>query len=231
MLFLKRLFNQPLNMKINQKSMKKFKYTLAGFLLLGIVFSVSAQTQKGKFLLGGGSSLNLSSANSKLTDLSDEEQNLKTYEIKFSPQTGYFFVDNWAVGMKIPFDYSLIKVDNNSKDKSTSLIIAPFVIHYFGNGKLKPYLKAGVGWGTEKMVYILDDLSIDPDYYSKEEYKFSQFLVDAEAGISVFLNEKAAIDLGISYTSLTLKQQQGKSLNNFNDKNGFDFNIGFSIIL
>ena len=133
--------------------------------------------------------------------------------------------------MKIPFEYSCIKIDNNSKDESRFLIIAPFVIHYFGNGKLKPYLQVGVGWGTEKLNYTLDGLIIDPDYSSNEEYKFSQFLVDAEAGISVFLNEKAAIDLGISYTSLTLKQQQGKSLNNFNDKNGFDFNIGFIIIL
>lgn len=75
--------------------MKNSKYVLAGLLLVGIVFSVSAQPQKGKLLFGGGSNLNLSSANSKLKDVSNEEQNLKTYEIKFSPQTGYFFVDNW----------------------------------------------------------------------------------------------------------------------------------------
>ncbi len=171
--------------------MKNLKYALAGFLLLGIVFSGTGQTQKGKLLVGGGSMLNFTSAKSKWKDDTRSEDDSKIFKIEFSPQVGYFFVDNWAVGMEIPLDYSLEKNESYGKTKSTSLTIAPFIIHYFGNSNVKPYLQAGFGWGFQTLKYNYSGGYYDPKFnYTTVNIHMACYFTMREEAFRFFLTKK-----------------------------------------
>src|SRR5690606_7276866 len=71
----------------NKKYMKKLFLSLA--LLGGVVFSSQAQTEKGKFIVGGNVSYN--------TTKSDLDGAKASHEFSIVPNIGYFVNDNIAI--------------------------------------------------------------------------------------------------------------------------------------
>lgn len=94
------------------------KTSLLSFVLVSLIISANAQTEKGDWMVGG--SFRLSTEKSTTT-------------ISLTPNTGVFIIRNLAVGGNVGFDYS--KVGTN---KTTDFRIGPFVRYYFTQADVRP---------------------------------------------------------------------------------------------
>src|SRR4051812_2434681 len=94
------------------------KYVLTALVAVSSLVA-SAQTGKGQWLVGGNASFNHSKV--------DET---KTSQITFSPNAGYFFINNLAGGLRLNLQSTTNKASGEGvdyKQTSTSTSIAPFV--------------------------------------------------------------------------------------------------------
>jgi opacity protein-like surface antigen len=185
---------------------------------------VSAQTEKGNFFLGGKSSMNISSTeNEYKSDYGTTSEKLK--KLEFSPQIGYFLAEGFVIGSELLISTSKSETDDDVY-KHSGVAIVPFARYYFGKTNLKPYLQAGLGFGSYKSKYDYDHFS--EDYNG--EYKSTQSLYKLEGGLGIFLNKSVALDLGLGYSSVTMKQKD-RDDNNKTTVKGFALNVGFVICL
>ncbi len=102
-------------------------------LLCGRVFAgdVSAQTEKGDWLVGG------------LLDL-NTAKNSTTFN--FSPNAGYFLANNLAIGGNLVFAY-----DKLGDLKVTTFGIGPFVRYYFTDDKVRPFFAGDMAFEKRKI--------------------------------------------------------------------------------
>ena len=91
-----------------------------------LTLASEAQTSKGNFLLGGSVSFN--SAKEKVTLEGTSETSKPTTTLAFTPNAGYFIMDNLAVGGSL----TLLSVnEKESETKTSTFLFAPFVRYYF----------------------------------------------------------------------------------------------------
>jgi hypothetical protein len=178
--------------------------------------TAQSQTEKGKFLLSGGSNLSFYTYknNWEGSDYSD-----KSSSISLTPQGGYFITDGLAIGAEIPFYHYW-----NSNYKSTSFSFGPFLKYYLGKSKFKPYLLGAVDYGKDRS---------KADYEtSSYEYTSKIYLYKLEVGMGIFINKNLAIDFGFQYIyqDLKLKVNEQAAYNKGNSKD-LDFTVGFTVIL
>ncbi len=192
-------------------------------ILLAVAFmiaaeQINAQTEKGKFLIGGQSSFEFNSLKSKTQYETNTVDNGKYRNIAISPECSYFFSRNIAFGLEIPFSFSK-QIYDAQYTNTTSIQFIPFLIKYFGESKYKPYLMGGVGpgWGKTK-----SHMSSDTDY----TYTSKLFTWEVGGGLAVFLNENVALDFGAGYGYSSSKNHDD-FLNT--DEKDIRSGIGFSI--
>src|SRR5258708_35660342 len=101
------------------------------------VIAASAQINQGQWLVGG----NVNFTSSKQGDA-------KLTHINFSPDAGYFFINNFAGGLRL--NVSSDKPDGG--DASTIFTVAPFVRYYFlpSAQKVNVFADAQYGFGSGK---------------------------------------------------------------------------------
>jgi outer membrane protein len=203
--------------------MIKLMRLIATLLIIGISLSAVGQTTKGSFLLGGQSSLNLdfSSTKSK-SDLGSSDQYKKT-SFNLRPAIGYFFVDNLALGIELPIQYSSMKDSDDDKMTQSSLVFAPFLKYYFGDSMMKPYVNGSIGFGRGSVSY---DFTMGSDSYS-----MSLFAYQLGAGLSIFLHEKVSLDLGLSWSSTSTTQVEDNPTNSKTISSGLGFGIGIFVVI
>ena len=159
--------------------MKKKIFVLV-LLIMYFTITVIAQTDKGNWLLGGNASFS-----------SSKQGDEKLTSINFSPNAGYFFINNLAGG--ISFDLSNYKV-KGSDGSTTDLSIGPFLRYYFLKLAQRAMLfgEGSFGFGSYKTTGT---------YGSTE--KFTSWML--AAGPAFFLNEHTALELALYYNSLKYK--------------------------
>lgn len=160
--------------------------------------SASAQTGKGSGLLGGTISFE-----------SEKYGDYKTTYFTFSPEVGYFFIDNFAGGLR--FDIWSEKYDG---DKYSSTAIAPFLRYYFlpMENKVRLFADASYGFGTEK----------DKSGSSTDKWNFSSFT--ASAGPVFFLSPNTALMVALRYNNWKYKDASDAY-------NTIGLNVGFQVHL
>lgn len=121
---------------------------IAGFLLVSL--ASQAQFQKGMF-----------TANFDVGDIRSISIQNKKFDkhnsFSFNPGFGYFIKKNWELGLK--FNYTSFHLNDSSHggsyENSRSIGFDLYTNYYFGNGKLRPYLTAKIGWGHAEGRYDL----------------------------------------------------------------------------
>ncbi len=108
--------------------MKKNLLVMLAFMAIGL--AVSAQTEKGNYLVGGNVELNTSKNNTV---------------IALTPSVGYFFLNNLAAGANVNLSYS--KVGEN---KTTQFGIGPFARYYLGTLNIRPFAHANINFTSNK---------------------------------------------------------------------------------
>jgi opacity protein-like surface antigen len=158
-----------------------------------------AQVKKGQWLAGG----NVAFSSSKSGDF-------KTTTFNFAPDAGYFFIDNFAGGIR--FDVTSAKEKIGSVDeKFTSTMIAPFLRYYFlpAAQKVNVFADASYGFGSMK---------------GDESNSQSVSGYSVAAGPAIFVSPNTAIEITLGYNSVKYEGVDDRT-------NTFRFGAGFQIHL
>jgi hypothetical protein len=172
--------------------MKKLSIAL---LFFGLIGSLNAQIMKNDWLLGGG----IKFASNKVADI-------KTSMFEFSPNAGYFFVNNFAGGLRA--DINSVKLED--EDAMSSTLISPFLRYYFlpGDNKVNIMLDGSFGFGSTSALGETTSLSG----------------VTFAAGPAIFLNKHTALEFTLGYNSMKYEDDPDRS-------NTFTVGVGFQIHL
>lgn len=174
------------------------KSVLAACMLLLFVSVTNSQITKGNLLLGGSTSFS-----------SDKWGDSKSTSFSFAPNIGYFFVNNFAGGLRIQID--TYKEDGDD-DTYVVTNFAPFLRYYFIPSSkaqnVNVFADAAYGFGSEG--------SGD----SKSNMNGYSFM----AGPAIFLNPHTALEFTLGYSSTKFEGDPDRY-------NSFKINIGFQIHL
>ncbi len=171
-------------------------------LLFAASFPASAQTDKGKIMVGGNMNLRIPT--------NDGESVQQSY-LSLTPNVGFFLADNVALGFGLPVSSNRY-LDNRTgyTSRSSSFGFAPFGRYYFGASNIKPFLEGRFGierFRTEET--------------GKANRRDEAVFVGFGAGIALFLNDHVALEPKLSYDAY----------NRGGTHSAFNFNLGFQVYL
>jgi hypothetical protein len=171
------------------------KKVLFAAVLLTAFQVTNAQVNKGQWLAGG----NVSFASEKTGDA-------KSTTIDISPNAGYFFMNNFAGGLRVTFISEKFK---GADEAWTKFMAAPFLRYYFlpAAEKLNIFADGSFGFGSAGG----DD---------KQSLTGFQFM----AGPAIFLTPNTALEIALGYRSLKMKDAEDAT-------NTFGINVGFQVHL
>ena len=191
--------------------MKKLFLSLA--LLGGVVFSSQAQTEKGKFIVGGNVSYN--------TTKSDLDGAKASHEFSIVPNIGYFVNDNIAIGTGIGYESAKASTPGDF-GKTESFVVSPFgryyvpvadKFHFFGQ------LSVPMAFGNTK--------ALDADLEVGEKTGSSTSIgVAVSPGFAFFPSSRIGIEFalnGISYNDYSIEDRDG---NRIDSRGSQSFSIG-----
>lgn len=189
--------------------MKRLKLLL---LLFIVSFNLSAQINKGSFMIEAG--INLGDCQSipfigttgisfRATDNYSKDYNNGTSQIylarrffnySFAPRIGYVLGKNLVIGGDFHYYKNTYKLKDydHSTNKYRSAMYGIFIRKYFGTGRLLPLVEAGIGIGLSKN--ISDQTSPGGALY-KETERRDLFYFSGAAGFSYSLNSRLKVNL------------------------------------
>lgn len=180
--------------------MKKLILSIA--LLSGIAFTSQAQTEKGKFVVGGNVSYS--------TVKTDADNAKASHNFSIVPNVGYFVSDNIAVGTGIGYQTS--KASSASQfGKREAFVVAPFGRHYVPLAekfKFFSQLSVPMEFGTTK--------AIDGDLKVGDKTGTSTSIGVALApGFAYYPSSKIGIEFalnGIAYQNSKVEDADGNKI-------------------
>jgi len=177
------------------------KKLLLAVLLLVTANSIFAQVNQGQILAGGNAGFN-----------SYKQGSDKVFSFNVSPNIGYFFINNFAGGLRLNFSRSKQK---GAEDAYVTYGIAPFLRYYFlpAAEKLNVFADASYGFGQEK--------------YGSTKLKGNYYQI--MAGPVLFLSPNAGLEFALYYNSYGGKLHEnaaGDRANNFGLSIGFQVHLG-----
>jgi hypothetical protein len=173
--------------------MKKLLLSLVA--VAGIAFGTQAQTEKGKFIVGGAVGLN-----STKVDGADKAD----FRFNVVPSVGYFVSDNFAVGTGVGYNYNK-QVSEGSLTESFE--VAPFGRYYVGLSdqfKFFGQLSVPMQFGNYKDV---DETTGD---VGNKLGTSTQIGVKLSPGFAFFPTKKIGIEVsvdGLGYNNVSLKDE------------------------
>lgn len=186
--------------------------------------TTNAQSNLGRFYIGGETNLNFSSKTNGIADDENSEDQLSITQFEITPKLGIFTTENLLIGVSIPLSYTKQKYEDfgyGSQDNEVSqfyFILAPFVNLYLTNGNLRPFLTLSAGAGTVNLTGS-----------NSSSYGLGQFR--GGGGLAILLNDFISLDLNLQYEYLA-QYSDGDNPNNFHSfSKGIDFKFGLSAYL
>lgn len=177
----------------------KSHIVVAIFVTLLYSSTTFGQTEKGAIYIGARSGLNASFTKSKLAD----GREAKNRSFNISPTVQYYIINNLGLGLLLPYGYSSTKLGSD-KNVTHNFGVTPSITYLFGENQLKPFISAEIGFGRSNITYTILG---EPQ---KQKTSFIEY--EAGGGISYFLKERIAMNLGIYYSySKPLDTNQNKS--------------------
>lgn len=204
------------------------------FLALSLSFIgvMSAQTEKGSFIISGKTGLSFTSNTVKYKYDGQTIDGPKTNTFNISPSVGYFVADNFALGLALEYKSTTTKQDIEMFDpiitteyiKTTQniLSIVPNATYFFSQGKLRPYLSAGLGLASAKNKSNFTS----EDAFSNTESNNTGLVWTANGGLMFVIAPTIGLDLGLGYANYSFKERGLKT-----NSGAFGANVGVSVFL
>jgi outer membrane protein len=203
------------------------KTILVAIALFAFGFA-NAQTEEGTWTIGGSTSLGFSSSSSKLKSGvgGDSFDGPKVTNFNIKPSVGYFVVENLQLGLALGYDTKKVTSKSifdsrTSKATQNQFSLIPQATYYFGKSNVKPFLNAGVGYGSLSG----SDEATTSDGFITEEYSSSGLAWGINGGVSYFVGKSVSFDLSLGYQSLNLSDKD----NNKTTTSSFVSNVGVSV--
>jgi hypothetical protein len=185
------------------------KKTLLLFNVLLVFGFISAQTEKGNFLLGGN-----------LANLQFGLVNNNNTSISINPNAGYFVSNRVAMGISMPISFDKNNFDSEDgkySNKTSNFGIGYFWRFYLSDGYPFKFF-SGFDFGIKTFKNNYDFTPINGGTIN-ESNRGQDFYFIFDAGAVYFLNKTVGIESILSTSNLT---NEGMTLN---------FRIGFQIYL
>lgn len=166
--------------------------------------SMNAQMEKNSWIVSGKTGIDFNSSTSKYSSQGNSIDGPKVSTFSISPSVGYFVVDNLAIGVDLGFNstkttFTNAALDVDYTDKTSTFTILPNATYYFPTAsKVRPYLGAGVGYGSLTGYNEITDTNSTN----------GGFLWGAKGGLVYLVNSNIGLDLGAGYSSFTVKQTE-----------------------
>ena len=169
-------------------------------LLIFVSFSTTAQFNKGRILVGGNVGFSSTTSKSKFGS-SSAYTTSKSSEFSFTPQAGYFIIDNLAIGAGLNLELTTLKPEADVFDEvSTALLFQPFVRYYIKPGV---FFQGAYGIGSQKDKQTYQDVTQEQKYGARN-WLFA-------VGYAIFLNDRVAVEPMLGYKTSTLKNKDADS--------------------
>lgn len=216
-------------------------------LLFAASLSLSAQIEKGIFMLEGGiklagdglsyanpisetSGISFSSEDHYIKDITTgkEKSWYPHHEItySFAPRFGYSLFRNFVVGTDFKYYRNRITYEvTDHKDRYRTTLYGIFMRKYFGNGKIAPLAEAGAGFGLFKSV--TDEILLVGGHYTKIIPR-NLYYISGAAGVSFQVNTKFRINLLAKIQKTTEKP---KTTENYSTDESRTVNLDSGFIL
>lgn len=171
------------------------KLILSIVTLAAISFSSNAQTEKGKFIVGGTASYQ--------STKSDADNAKANESLSLVPNLGYFVSDNFAIGTGLGYNYSKTAVASPT-GKEEAIIVSPFGRYYMGLsdqfkffGQVSVPMAFGATNSTDANGDVIDKTGTS-----------TSVGVAVSPGFAYFPTKKIGLEFaltGVSYNSYTVK--------------------------
>ncbi len=156
--------------------------------------ALSAQTEKGRFIISGQTSMDFFYGTDNTINFRPEggTNSKTTYNVNIAPAVGYFVVDNLSINLQ--GSYSL--QDGDYIEKMSQLTLMPSASYYFPiESKFRPFVSAGVGYAT-----IAQFVPIEGSGVSR--HSFNGLTWGVGAGVAFFINKYLSLDLSLEYSDV-----------------------------
>lgn len=166
------------------------KHIIVSFLLMGCfaLSSLQAQTEKGLFIIGAGSSADLSNTHGGLS--ASPSSSVTTISIK--PEVAYTIMDDLSVGLSV-------SVLGYTKGPASAHTILLSEFKYFFKGtNFRPFVKANVGYKYEDLSGAFGQKVSVNDVHG--------IAFGGGIGGAFFVRNNISIDLGLDYLHSNLKR-------------------------
>jgi len=171
--------------------MRKLSLLAAAMVL---VLLLNAQTQKSDWMIGGNFRVNTSKNNS---------------QIVFTPNAGYFFIDNLAVGGNFSLSHT-----KSADDKYTSFGVGPFARYFFTTTtqQVRPIIHSSFNYLSTKNKIA--------NNYSSTNTGINYFI---GGGAAIFISDNVSLDAVLGYDRT--------KYSGFDGSGGIAFNMGFQVYI
>lgn len=200
------------------------KSSMRLLLILCMIFAtmaLSAQTERGRFIISGQTSLDFSYSSDNTSHVSSSKGTItqESYSLNITPGVGYFVVDNFAVLLQT----SYITENADYIDKMSQFTFTPSLSYYIPTGgTIRPFIIAGAGYAN-----ITQHIPIQNNATSR--HSFSGYTLSVGLGAAYFINNWISLDLNVEYSDINTSYSGDSSLKI--KMNGFSGAIGFSLFL
>jgi len=218
--------------------MKKQALIITLTILTASFTVLTAQTTKGKFLLGelsyieflgngvmGSTNLGYTTFQNKSDGDSNDDSKDKMFSVNIVPRIGYFIIDNLAVGLDVFLATESQKaMDDAYKSSSTFFAVGPFVRYYIPTKKILPFAEVN---------YSIGSRSYKSEFDGNEPYssKYAIQLYGAGLGLAVPIGEKVTFDALAGYHAYVNKDKDDNDNNERLVAGTIGLKLGFTVLL
>lgn len=167
-------------------------------LLFLFSYSLSAQTSKGSFLVGGNATADFSESNYEVA-------NIKSISFNLNLKAAFFMIDNLCIGASIPFSigntkYSYYDSPFEYDTDASSMGFGPFVRYYFLVNKLQIITEAGYSWNkVNSQMAFFDPVTGEASYTDLET---DSKVFQAASGVGLLLSKSVALEFLLNFQNL-----------------------------
>lgn len=223
--------------QLKKSKMKKISL----FIALVSFGTITAQTEKGTFIISGQTGIGFNSTTVKYEYAGQTSDGPKTNAFNISPSVGFFIIDNLAISIELDYKTATTKQDNliseptlgggyttiDTKNKETTFSIMPTVTYFFSKGKARPYINAGMGFAKINLENNYYGSSADGPAYGYAESSNDGLVWGAGGGLAYFITNTISFDIGLAYAKYTYEEEEDVKV-----KTGaLGANIGISVFL
>ena len=167
----------------------KYKIIAISLMALFAWANLPAQTEKGRFIIGAGGSVDVSNTKGGLSSVPSKTSNTT---IIIKPEVGYFLLDDFSVGISISLEGYTGDAHGAHAD-----LLSEFK-YFFKGTHFRPFVKANVGykykdfWGLFGQSIPVSDVQ--------------GLAFGGGVGGAFFVRKNISVDLGLNYLHSTLKR-------------------------